>query len=118
MNYDFNSTHHENMVSSMSGKAIIFSGKNDEAAFCDKCVKDFDGAGGCECVGNDGMIKLSACDQLSSISDLSCVFICGQKVKEYCEPKLGKYIYIIWYDNIGVYKCISMINISISISFL
>ena len=74
----------------MRGKAIIFSGKNDEAAFCDKCVKDFDGAGGCECVGNDGMIKLSACDQLSLIPELSCLFICGQKAKEYCESKLGK----------------------------
>jgi len=54
-------------------------GENDEEAFCDKCVKDFDGAGGCECMDNDD------CDPLGLIPE-GCS-ICGQKVMEYCKSK-------------------------------
>ena len=73
---------HENMAGSVRRNAIILSGENDEEAFCDKCVNDFDGAGGCECMDNDD------CDQLSLIPE-GC-FICGQKAMEYCESKIGK----------------------------
>ena len=75
------------MVSSMSRKAIIFSGENDEEAFCDKCVKDFDEVGGCECIDNDD------CDQLSLIPE-GC-FICGQKAMKYCESKIGRNLQMI-----------------------
>ena len=66
----------------MSGRAILLSGDNDEEAFCYKCVKDFDEAGGCECMANND------CDQLSLIPE-GC-FICGQYIAKYCDSKIGK----------------------------
>ena len=61
---------------------ILNAGTDENKNFCDKCISDFDKAGGCECMEDED------CDQLSLISD-GC-FKCGDKAIKYCVSKEGK----------------------------
>ena len=61
---------------------ILIVEEKDSVKFCDKCVVDFERAGGCECLSFDD------CYHVDSLIPEGC-FECGEAANDFCEAKRG-----------------------------